>query len=381
MTARRVSPAASPTGRNRWPALALAASALAAGFLLVQMPPAIAAFRFVTEAMAIGADALLRLAGFDVLRTGVELRNLTTGRAVAVTAACDGSGLIISAAAVAFWLHGRAMTAARVLAAIGLALAAIFAFNLLRVIVLFVSLDWPSLLEVQHLYIAPLLSAVLIAAVVARGRGMPPDALVRAPFVWLGLAVVAAGAWYFVSAPATCAAVVPVAGAAVATLAGDLVRGIVCSPDGVSLVTAGELPGQAGAILSVPFYPADFTLALPLVVASLAFARSPAQAAIGAVASLVLFALAMAAAAVNTAHDAIAAAGVTRLIGEGFVQAYNPPDEVGHALLRTAQNGLVHFNLFLLPLLLLTPPPEAPAAGRTRPAPRPHPAGGRRSAH
>ena len=50
-------------------------------------------------------------------------------------------------------------------------------------------------------------------------------------------------------------------------------------------------------------------------------------------------------------HDAATDAGVKLLREGGLVQPYHPPAVMTLALLKAAQNVVVHFNLFLLPMI------------------------------
>ena len=85
-------------GRRRpgppWRVLGATLLILFAGFALLQTPPVVALFELVTEGMAAIAITPLRLAGFDMIRTGIELRDQLTGHAVAVTLAVNGALIV-----------------------------------------------------------------------------------------------------------------------------------------------------------------------------------------------------------------------------------------------------------------------------------------------
>ncbi len=72
-------------------------------------------------------------------------------------------------------------------------------------------------------------------------------------------------------------------------------------------------------------------------------------------------ALAVTLGAITTGHDAAIAAGARVIGGDG--QVYQPPGQFSFAVLKSVQNVIVHFNLFLLPVVLAAmpaPQPEAP---------------------
>ncbi len=368
MIERRGAPDAAPVPRLVYLS-AIVATVLLAGFLLLQTPPVAAAFRAVSELLALTASAILRTIGYPIMLAGIELRDSVTGHAVAVTQACDGSSLAIAAVAVALWLWKPGKRDLLLLATT--ALIAIFGFNLLRVVLLFVSIGVPSLLDLQHLYIAPLLSAVLLAGLVLAGLGLTLRDTVRSPMLWLAVVVAAAVAWYPVAETVTCATVAPLANALLWVAPGELERAIVCAPGSTIVSTYGVVAYEPLRVLDVNFYPSDYTLALPLVAASLALATRPWQAVRGALISIALMAVAMTLGAMTASQDAAIGATVTTLMGRGFSAPFTPMGDVPLALMKAAQNALVHFNLFVLPLALLyrrppsSPRPAAPARRRS----------------
>jgi len=368
MNARRVAPDRVPIPRSAQTA-ATAGIVLLVGFLLLQTPPVAAAFSAVAELLAICAAAMLRVFGFPIVRTGIELRDSASGHAIVVTESCDGSSLVIAGLAVVAWLWRGGVRDAALLAVS--ALIGIFAFNLLRVVVLFVSIGVPAVMSAQHLFIAPLLSAVLVSGLAIVGLRLPLRDVVRAPQLWIGVAILAAMAWYPVAEAVTCVAAVPFANTVLWLAPGELERAIVCGASNAIVSTSAVVGYDPTRVLDVPFYPSDYTLALPLVAASLALARRSITIVWGAIASLALFSTAMALGAMTASQDASVAAAVTTLMGTNFTTPFAPVGETGLALLKSAQNALVHFNLFLLPLAVLqigAPPATPLARAAVRPA-------------
>jgi exosortase/archaeosortase family protein len=347
-----------------WQTMAAAAATLLAGFLLIQTPPAQAFFGAVAIVLASCATGLLGLAGHDMVRTGVEIRDIVSGHAVAVTSACDGSGLLVSLAAALVAVapfSQRRRSWPLVLAA---ALAAILLFNLARILALFQAIGSPRLMNAEHLYAAPLLSAVLVGALaLAARRAAMPSAL-----RWGVVSLAVAAGWYMCREAVTCATVVPLANALLWLSPSGIASHIACSPAG-ELVT--NAPLHNGGAVRAAFFPEDFTLALPLVAASLATLARPAAMARGAAVAVALFTLGMALAALTAGHDAAIAAGAKVLGVGGVVQPYRAPGAILLPLMKAAQDVVVHFNLFLLPILLALagrqarPDPAAPT-----PAPR-----------
>lgn len=353
---------------------ATAAIVLLAGFLLLETPPVAAAFRAVAELLALCAAAILRTIGYPIVLSGIELRDNLTGHAIAVTQACDGSSLLLASVAVACWLWQPGKRDLLLLAAT--ALIAIFSFNLLRVVLLFVSIGSPGLMDLQHLYIAPLLSAVLVAGLVLVGLGLPLRGALRSPILWLAVAAVAAIVWYPLAETLTCATVVPLANTLLWLAPGELEQAIVCGPGSAMVSTSGVVGYEPLRVLEAGLYPSDFTLALPLVAASLTVVGKPAPIVRGALLAIALMGLAMALGAMTASQDAALGASVTKLMGRGFSAPFSPLGDTLLALLKAAQNALVHFNLFVLPLALLYQPP-LPPPDRAAP-PRRSPNRGRR---
>lgn len=346
---------------------------LIVGFLALQTPPAVTIFAWVAQALAVCAEPFLGLFGYAIVRTGVELRDTLTGHAIAVTSACDGSGLLLSAAAALTWFRVRGAPMRSWPYVIALMSGSIFAFNLIRVLAIFCLIGTPELMQAVHLYVAPLLSAVLVGALAlhaCRVR-LPEHGIV--PVFWLGIGFIAALAWYFVGYASTCGTILPVANALLSLLPDLLTDSLACRGDGAVLVTSGLVTIEPPSVLNVPFYPADFTLAVPLIAASLATMRRVKPIVWGALAGVATCAIAMVLAALTAGNDQATASGITRLIGQNFTMPYMPASGLVIALLKTLQNTAVHFNLFLLPLLLLgldnparlaVPPQQRPRARR-----------------
>lgn len=341
-----------PRRQDDWQALALAGCALFAGFLLVQAAVLRHLFDLVAVSLAATAAALLRLAGYDILRTGMELRDRVTDHAIVVTSACDGHGLLISTAAAFLWLRSRTAELRPLLHILAAIIGAILLFNLIRILALFLSLGAADVAYIQHLFVAPLLSVLLVAGLALHARKLDAAAVIRSPVAWLVIALAAAIAWYMIALPAACAVAVPLANALLELLPGRLTETITCAAADPAVTTTAVLSANPLTVLTMAFAPADFMLAAPLVLATLALGRRPARIVIAALLSLGLFSLAMVLGATTMSHDQAIASGVSLLAGKAFMQSYSPPGEFLLALLKAAQNTLVHFNLFLLPLVL-----------------------------
>lgn len=367
MIDRRAAPDRLPIPRQVFSAVT-AGLVLFAGFLFLQTPPLTAAFRAVAELLALCAASVLRAAGVPILRTGIELRDTVSGHAIAVTQACDGSSLVLASLAVAIWLW-RGGRRDFLLVAVS-AVIAIFAFNLVRVLMLFVSIGTPTLLEVQHLYAAPLLSALLVAGIVIVAFGVSLREIVAGPIVWIAVAAGAAVVWYPLTTLVTCSSAVPLANTWLWLIPGELERAIVCSVGDAIVSTSAVVDLDPVRVLDVPFYPTDFTLAVPLITASLAMHRRFLSILAGALGALLLVSLAMALGALSASQDAAVAGNVEVLMGLGWRLSFVPMNEAALAMLKAAQNALVHFNLFLLPLALLPSPAKTPAPATARPVGR-----------
>ncbi|MEP6563958.1 MAG: hypothetical protein ABJB10_02395 [Mesorhizobium sp.] len=337
---------------------------LFAGFILLETPLVAALFAIVTNGLAVVAASLLSLIGFDMVRNGVELRDIVSGHAVVVTSACDGSGLIVSFFAMTAWLGGRTNAFPRPVAAILAAVVGILAFNLVRVIVLFLSIGTPTLMLAQHLYVAPLLSSVLVAILACNARSLRLADILPSLKIWLGIAFLGALAWYAVSDDVSCMVATPISNAMLWLMPFGVSQSIACSQAGALLTTTGVLSLQPPAFVTTGFYPSDFTLAASLVFASLIAAWWGAGLSVPklfgrVVSSVVLFCVAMTIAALTIGYDAATAARITSVSFNGIVETYHAPSPFLLGALKAAQNMVVHFNLFVLPFAM---------AGRHEPA-------------
>lgn len=352
-----------------WQLILFTLTVLFAGFVLLETPPIAALFAAVTNGLAVVAASLLSLMGFDMVRNGVELRDTVSGHAVVVTSACDGSGLVVSFFAMIAWLGGRTRAFPRPVAAILAAVVGILAFNLIRVIILFLSIGVPTLMLAQHLYIAPLLSSVLVAVLACNARGLQLADILPNLKTWLGIAFLVALAWYGIRDDVSCIIAAPISNAMLWLTPFGVSQGIACSQAGALLTTTGVLALQPPSFVTTEFYPSDFTLAAPLVVASLVVALRgkdlPIPTLLGRMASsALLFCLAMTVAALTIGYDTVTSARVTAVSFNGIVGTYHTPSLFVLGALKAGQNMLVHFNLFVLPFAM---------AGRHQPAAAPSP--------
>jgi hypothetical protein len=383
MSVRGGVPIAGPRDSDFWQAMLLAGAVLFIGFLAVQVPAVQTLFEMVARFLAVCATLLLRLAGYDMVRNGIEIRDVATGHAVAVTSSCDGNGLIVSVAGAFAWLRCRTSAVRGPIYASGAVVGAILAFNLVRILALFLVIGAPAIMFAEHLYAAPLLSAVLVAFLALHVRDLDAGDVVASPRLWLGIAAAAAIVWYAIGEAATCATAVPLANALLWLLPDELAGTITCGPAHATVATSAVISLDPLRTVAADFYPADFTLAVPLVIASLATTSDPARIARRGLFGLFLFSLAMTLGAITASHDAAIAAAVTLVAGDGTSHAYQPPGQFSFAVLKSVQNVLVHFNLFLLPLVLaviagVQPVPPEPIPASAKPKVRRKRARGRR---
>jgi exosortase/archaeosortase family protein len=316
-----------------------AVAVLAAGFALADSGPGQALGDAVAAALAALATPILQLFDPGILRSGTELRSIT-GWAVRVSEVCDGHGLAISLAAALAALLPRDGLRRFILG-----LVAIQLFNLARIVVLALVLSAaPGAFNIVHAGIFPLLTVALLALCALPQRRALPLLALSVPLVllWLPLADLAAQA------------LVPPANLALSIFAGPEVGQIAERPAGWTIgsnLLASESAGQVSRYLA-PLRPADFALALPLLLAAVALARRP----LWLVPVLLSMAAALTLAAVTSVWSLAAAhASSTLLVPDGsgalLAQDFTPP-ETGRALVRLAQNVLVHLNLLVLPFLI-----------------------------
>lgn len=330
---------------------------LALGFLAVATDPAEWVFRQVALAIAAAAELILGLLGNPVLREGIVLRHTGTDSAVAVTAACDGHGLLIplAAALLAFPVVGR--RAGWLLLGIPLAFLAIELFNAARVAILFgIDPQNASAFERAHYIAFPIASAIFLALIAAsmlpaRFRGPATRRLLVAG----ALCVPLTAGWMLAGEDIARAILVPVAKFWLALIGPEMSGGF--ATEGGTLVATTHLVTGRNPIrhLTLPLRPADFALALPLVLAMAALLwRRPAALIAMLAAALALTSLAFALGTVVQLHKAAIASDLTDMILPGMLErraSYHPPGTIAMAFLAAAQNAIVHFNLLVLPFL------------------------------
>lgn len=316
-----------------------AVAVLAAGFALADSGPGQALGDAVAAALAALATPVLQLFDPGILRSGTELRSLD-GWAVRVSEVCDGHGLAISLAAALVALLPRDGMRRFLLGLVTIQL-----FNLARIVVLAMVLSAaPGAFDIVHAGIFPQLTVALLAlCVLPLPRSLPFLAL-SLPLVllWLPLADFVAQA------------LVPPANLILSVVAGPEIGQIAQRAAGLTIgsnLLASESAGQVSRYLA-PLRPADFALALPLVLAAVVMTRRP----IWLVPALMSMLIALVLAAVTSVWSLAAAhAPATLLIPDGsgalLAQDFTPPD-TARALVRLAQNVLVHLNLLVLPFLI-----------------------------
>lgn len=316
-----------------------ALAVLAAGFALADSGPGQALGDAVAAGLAAVAAPILQLFDPGILRSGTELRSVT-GWAVRVSEVCDGHGLAISLAAALAALLPRDG-----LWRLVLGLVAIQLFNLIRIVVLALVLSGaPGWFDIVHAGIFPLLTVALLAFCVLPLRRTLPLLALSVPLIllWLPFADLFAQA------------LVPPANLILSLVAGPEVGQIAQRAAGWTIGTnllASESAGQVSRYLA-PLRPADFALALPLLLAAVALTRRP----LWLIAALLSMIAALALAAVTSVWSLAAAhAPATLLIPDGrgamLAQDFTPP-EITRALVRLAQNVIVHLNLLVLPFLI-----------------------------
>ena len=320
--------------------MARALAVLAAGFALADSAPGQALGDAVATALAVIASPLLHLYDPGILRSGTELRG-AAGWAVRVSEVCDGHGLAISLAAAL-----AALTPRDGFMRLALALVAIQVFNLLRIVALALILSAaPEAFDLVHVVVFPLLTVALLAVcVLPLSRALLLMALsLPLVLIWLPLADLAAEV------------LVPPANLILSLVAGPEVGQIALRAAGWTIgsnLMASEEAGQVRLFLA-PLRPADFALALPLVLAAIALTRRP----LWLIPVLVSMLLALSLAAVTSVWTlAGAQSSATLLVPDGtgaFVAQDFTPPEVLRAVVKLAQNTLVHLNLLVLPFLIL----------------------------
>lgn len=328
--------------RDQVTALGLALVVLLIGFALAETGPGAALGEAVAQGLASLAAPLLRLADPGLSQVGTILRG-SAGWAVRVSEVCDGHGLAISLAA-GLVATGVGLRRGGVLLALGL--VAIQAFNLLRIVALALVLDGdPASFDLVHAGVFPYLSVVLLALCLLPLRQAAVLALAALPLVVLWLAY----------ADTLAAGLVAPANLVLSAVSGPEVGQIAFRAAGWTIGTG--LMADAGAEgvsrFLAPLRPADFALALPVLLAAVLVALRPSWlvwALLSILAALVIAAITT----VWTLAQARAPAVVLLPDGAGgfLTQDFSPP-KTGLALLRLAQSALVHLNLLVLPALVL----------------------------
>ncbi|MEO8530285.1 MAG: hypothetical protein ABI459_03615 [Deltaproteobacteria bacterium] len=323
-----------------------AALALAIGFSLISLPVVAALFDGMALLLSIASAWILKFAGYSIVRTVTELREMTTGWAVDVTSVCDGHGLVFAWAAI--------VTAVRPgwglgLRAVVMGVLAIIGFNLVRIVVLAsVLAHVPAGFEAVHVYVFPLLTAGLML-VLARF-------VLHQPVSWAvaGLAVFLAVIWFFVSDMITAWTVVPLANLMLSFAGPDGIGTIALRAPGWTVDSLLIARTDPLAFHMAGLTPTDFTLAVPVIFACALIVRPSWP---GLVLAVALMTLAMVLAAVAAMWSVADANGVTDMAvraGDGLrAVIYTLPNAALNGFVRLGQNVLVHLNLLVLPVLIL----------------------------
>jgi exosortase/archaeosortase family protein len=300
-------------------------------FLLLKTKSAVFVSGIIAKVLAQASAWILLFLGFNLQQTGTELRDAASGAALNVTQACDGLGIFVTLAAGLFAFKTMRKNALQIVGILVGAFLGLQLFNILRVVSLFSALPaGSSVFETMHLYFFPLLSSVAIVVLaLAFDRRMRPENLISVA-KWIALAMVLVWLWSLISEQTTRTTVVHLAQAWL-TLTGS---GLMIIGEGKDAVL------QATTLQSTSFYPSDFTLVLPLVLAS------------SVIAGLALARTWMAFATVMISISiamALAAWG-------GASTAFGAPHSVIRTLAAALQDALVYANLLLVPWLLLLIP-------------------------
>lgn len=323
----------------------------------------------VATALAMIAGGFLSLLDQSLLRTGVELRQGSTGFALSVTDACDGLGISMVYLAIVAALRRGPVSWIELAKAAFAGFLIIQAVNLIRIVLLYAMLPASSAaFEITHFNVFPLASSALVALLVAVAGNLLPPGAGRSIVLWSAIAIAAAVIWHFIGQTVTGLVLVPLANLAMGLVPGRLANTIALETGqyfvNTNLVTS-TTPLRAA---SLPFAPEAFSLAVPLLAASFVMSGKPLRAKLLlAVAALLSMAVAMSIAAVTVAQGEAAAAGLGQVIVGGRLEPYAPPQAVIRAILAAIQNGFVHFNLFVFPFAVFfieAPRPPSPAPSR-----------------
>ncbi|MEM7188708.1 MAG: hypothetical protein AAF439_03775 [Pseudomonadota bacterium] len=329
-------------------ALPGAALVLIVGFAALALPFVQAFFDVVALALTHLSKLALEATGFDLVRDGTELRASGAGWAIRVTEVCDGHGILIAWVAILSALSGSWRQLA-VFAAMGF--GGVQIFNFFRVIVLALVLDAePGSFEDVHLFFFPLLTTIFLATLATLVR---PISL-----VFFAAATIAfAALWFIVTEPVSGAVLTPLANGFLALIGPAGINGVSGSAPDWIVDTAYLVSREPVQLLAMPFYPPDFAIALPVVAAAVAATWRPA-----ALSYLALWAvlgvIAMAIGMITSGWAGAEAQNITQQIvpqgdGRAVAIAYQSPSDAIRGLTELVQNLLVHFNLLVLPVLIL----------------------------
>ncbi len=327
----------------------IAAVAVALGFALLSLPVIQNAFDALATLLASVSAFILGLAGYDITQTGTELRDQLQGFAIEVTEACDGHGLIISWAAILMIVRAT-MLKRLIYFAVGFLVVQIF--NLIRIVVLYVAAPaGTTLFDTFHFYLFPLLTALMLVALVT---SMMPRLRPQAVLVAV-LSSVLAVAWYFAGEPITVVTALPLAEWMNVVL-GYAEIGQISNSDTGWRIGSQLVQSQEPLRLYIsPLYPADFTLAMPLLIAAVVVVRSGYL-------YLVLAILGMVVALSLGSHTEIWNIALLKEVkfsivslgnGKAALTAYEPPSNLVIDCFRLMQNTIVHLILLVLPALIL----------------------------
>ncbi|UYV36884.1 hypothetical protein N4R57_18150 [Rhodobacteraceae bacterium D3-12] len=307
--------------------------------------------------IAVLADPILSIVGLDLVRSGVELRSLAGGWAVRVSEVCDGMGLVVAlVGAVVVLAQGQERALVWGAKRLAIGIAAIQAFNLLRVVLLAGVLDRGGAgFGVLHDWVFPLLSLCVIAAALVTNSKENAGIMPRTLAVFVAIAVVLSVLWAPLAATVS-AWLVPLANAALSAVAPLGVGEIAPSqaaPNTWSVGTFFVAGTEPLRLFRAPLTPFHFTVALPAIVAASLVARRVVWLVIGVPMMLVALCVAACVAALGLAA---AKAPITVVLpdasGAFYIADYTRSEPL-LASLRLVQNTLVHTLLLVFPVLAL----------------------------
>jgi len=325
----------------------IAIFALALGFSLL---PLLGWF-FDALAMLLASTSRIVLVAlsYEVLQTGTELREADLGFAIEVTEACDGHGLLIAWVAILLLMQ---LSLKKRLLFFFAGFLIIQLFNLLRINVLFaVSQLGMQTFNAAHYYIFPLLTALLMLLLTA----FINPKLQKSVLLTVGLTIIIATLWFLIGEDITIALTLPAAEFVNGILGFDEVGRAVEREAGwrvMSQLVQSQTPLR---FYLYPFYPADFTLALPVILASVLAMRS-------GLGYLALAIVSMAVALALNYHTGIWTIAIAKDVaflalsqgdGTAVLVRYEAPSAVLLEAFRLAQNVVVHFLLLVCPVVVL----------------------------